>query len=296
MDILFDENKTRTYKFLFPTLYENTKSFKQLHQSTNNCYLDGDEIVCLRNNNTISSHRIDDVHKEDINKFLQGKYSKLSGMLKCKILKTHNQDENSFIFSTLFKTKKIKEWCKNEYGNLVNSFTIDSEYYFKPNLNTEIYNNKMNKDKAFIQKINILANEILQTLELDLKKQWEEYDTEELNTTLTDAYKLTEESIFSEKLIEFAKTFNDSKSKDIESWIANLEYTRNDRIYKYISETRDSGFKLLKLKTNIEWGMSRGRMENTIQSFLLSLNTFNRQDIFDTNYSIIKDELIRLYN
>lgn len=83
---------------------------------------------------------IPEEHKTDYQLFLEGKYSKLSELLKNKILKFWGFKEGGLFHSLLYKTEKIL----NHWDNLGIDYTLvasEDEYWPKPVLIKEIFMN-----------------------------------------------------------------------------------------------------------------------------------------------------------
>ena len=136
---LFNRSKTKAYTFLLPMLYghedahKSTNAFKNIH----NVYIskDGDSIECVNMaNKAIYSLKIEPKFKSDINLFKEGNYSKLSPLLKNKILKFWLCDD--LIKSILFKGNTSKKYWDN-LGYNTKLWSEDIEHWPQPDINKE---------------------------------------------------------------------------------------------------------------------------------------------------------------
>ena len=158
------EEKNLTYTFLLPCLHDKIPS-KDLQKFTNSieqCYLDIDadnnkydliltiksdinekdddlfsDSLFLRCENDVRVS-IPDKYIPDVINFTKGLYSKLSGELKLNIVKFHNLDDESLLWSILFRTQKIKDYWVNQ-GCDITKWKEGCEYWIRPNLKKEMF-------------------------------------------------------------------------------------------------------------------------------------------------------------
>jgi hypothetical protein len=141
MDIINNRWNKSTI-FILPLLYPDIKYTDILQDNFINCYIsDVDNIepensLLIEFDDNIARFKVPDNFIQDYKKILRGNYSSISESSKKVIINFWNQNEESYLFSVLYKTSKILEyWTKK--ANKQISHSHDKEYWPKFNIYSE---------------------------------------------------------------------------------------------------------------------------------------------------------------
>jgi len=138
MDII-DIKKSKSTIFILPLLYPEIKYTDVLFEHFINCFISDvnsplpDKSLIIEFDDNICRFRLPEEILEEYYKILHSQYSKLSNESKKNILYFWQVEEDSYLYSILYKTQKILDYWATKSGKEI--FPSDSKEYW-PKFNT----------------------------------------------------------------------------------------------------------------------------------------------------------------
>lgn len=138
MDIINNRYNKSTI-FILPLLYEDIKYTDIITDNFINCYIsdiqfpDPDNSLTIEFDNDVARFRIKEDKTDDYKKIIRSQYSNISNISKKQIISFWQQDENSHLYSVLYKTNKILEYWSKKSGKEIKA-NEENEYW--PKFNT----------------------------------------------------------------------------------------------------------------------------------------------------------------
>jgi len=128
--------------FILPLLYPDIKFTDVLQENFINCYIsdilmtEPQDSLIIEFDNNIARFKLPEDKLDDYSLIKRSKYSKISNSSKQNIIYFWEEDKDSYLYSILYKTKKILDyWSKKANKRIYAS--KDKEYWPKFNLYEE---------------------------------------------------------------------------------------------------------------------------------------------------------------
>ena len=141
MDII-NNKKSKTTVFVLPLLYPELKYTDVLFEHFVDCFIsdiyrpEPDNSIIIEFDNNIARFRLpeDIITEKDL--IVKSQYSKLSNLSKQQIIYFWNEDNNSYLYSVLYKTQKILDYWTAKAGQALYP-SNQKEYWPKFNVSQE---------------------------------------------------------------------------------------------------------------------------------------------------------------
>jgi len=130
--------------FILPLLYPNITYKSVIFEHFINCYIsdiyriDPEDSLIIEFDNNLARFRIPEHKLEDYKKIIRSQYSKISDKSKKDILCFWEENKFSYLYSILYKTKKILDYWSNKINKPVYA-SEEKEYWPKFNSQEETY-------------------------------------------------------------------------------------------------------------------------------------------------------------
>lgn len=136
MDIINNKWSYSTI-FILPLLYPDIKYTDIITDNFINCYISDNSLI-IEFDNDIVRFKIPNDLVEDYKKITRSKYSKISNKSKQLILNFWNEDNSSYLYSVLNKTRKVLSYWQSKTDKKLYP-SKEKEYWPKFNLSEESY-------------------------------------------------------------------------------------------------------------------------------------------------------------